>query len=219
VVAMSAIPIFINVRDLLTPLKAQVAWLERAGHENITLLDNCSSYPPLIDYLADTPHKVVRLGENLGSHSIWLAGLAPDEPYVFTDPDIVPIDECPLDAVEHLATLLGRHDGPKVGFGLYMKDLPDTIDPGIVRWETGPEIRGTMVGDGVRQSLVDTTFAVYRGSVKEHTYRGLRTEHPYLARHLSPGWYGGELTDEHRYYLAHAIKGPLGSSWAQAEAA
>lgn len=215
-----SVPVYINVRDRVTPLRKLVSWLEGTDSwARITLLDNASTYEPLLAYLEDTPHKVVRLGQNLGSRSIWLAGLAPDEPYVFTDPDIVPIDECPLDAVDRFGDLLDRFPVPKVGFGLYLADLPDTIDPGIVRWESGPQITGPFVAEGARQSLIDTTFALYRPGLTEFSYQGIRTDFPYQARHLSPSWYGGELTDEDRFYLDGAIVGPAGSSWAQAVAA
>ena len=52
-------PIFINCRDRITCLSVLVDWLEKAGHENIYLLDNDSSYPPLLEYYEQTPHTVV----------------------------------------------------------------------------------------------------------------------------------------------------------------
>lgn len=209
-------PIYINVRDRVTVLRKLIAWLEKAGHERIILLDNDSTFEPLFDVYETTPHEVVRFGENLGSRSIWDAGLAPDEPYVFTDPDIVPIEDCPLDAVQQFKYLLDRGLGPKVGFGLYMDDLP--ADFRFRAWEAGPQIQGPYVAPGTRRSLIDTTFALYHPSVKAHRYEGIRTTYPYQARHLSPSWYGGEPSPEERYYLDH-IPGPLrgakGSSWAQ----
>src|SRR5437879_5702154 len=95
-------PIFVNVRDRVTCLRQLVDWLERAGHERIVLVDNASSFPPLLDYLEDTPHQVVRLGANLGSRALWAANLVPDEWFVYTDPDVVPTDDCPSDLVAHL---------------------------------------------------------------------------------------------------------------------
>ena len=50
-VVKAQIPIFIVVRDLLSPLQQLVAWLERAGHERIVLIDNDSTYPPMVEYL------------------------------------------------------------------------------------------------------------------------------------------------------------------------
>ena len=90
-------PIFIVVRDLLSPLQQLVNWLERAGHDRIVLVDNDSTYPPMVEYLSATPHTVVRCGWNMGHRSPWLSGaifeMAHDEPYIVSDPDIVPDDK------------------------------------------------------------------------------------------------------------------------------
>lgn len=51
---MKQLPIFIVVRDLLSPLQQLVAWLERAGHERIIMVDNASTFPAMVEYLATT---------------------------------------------------------------------------------------------------------------------------------------------------------------------
>ena len=60
---MSNPPIFVIVRDLLSPLQQLLDWLERAGHDRIILVDNASTYPPMLEYLCDDrPHRgAVRL--------------------------------------------------------------------------------------------------------------------------------------------------------------
>src|SRR5215469_14467601 len=117
--------IFVNCRDRVRDLRNLVAWLERAGHERIILLDNASSYMPLLEYLNRTPHEVRWLGNNLGSKALWIAGLVPTEPFVYTDPDVIPTEECPLDAVEYLGEVLRRHpQHPKAALGLHLDDVP-----------------------------------------------------------------------------------------------
>ena len=59
-------PVFINCRDRLAPLRTLVEWLEQAGSTEVYLLDNDSTYEPLLDYYSQTPHTVVRLGRNWG---------------------------------------------------------------------------------------------------------------------------------------------------------
>ena len=132
---------------------------------------------------------------------------------MYTDPDIVPIEECPLDLVSHLKEWLDRRpDFPKAGPGLYLKDLPEDWPHGS--WEAGPTILGPSLGEGAYQSLIDTTFALYRPGMRM-AYEAMRTSFPYEARHVSPSWYGGELSDEDRHYLGRASKEPyFGSSWA-----
>ena len=46
------IPVFIICRDMVTPLGDLVAWLERNGHQRLILVDNASTYPPLVEYYA-----------------------------------------------------------------------------------------------------------------------------------------------------------------------
>ncbi|MFM9138696.1 MAG: hypothetical protein ACKOQZ_11355 [Actinomycetota bacterium] len=73
--AVEQFPIIINVRDRLEPLRDLVAWLERVGQEQIWLNDNASTYPPMVEYLNNSPHHVVRHSTNLGHRSPWLSGL------------------------------------------------------------------------------------------------------------------------------------------------
>lgn len=207
------IPVYINVRDRVTDLRKLVAWLERAGREHIVLLDNASTYEPLLDYLSQTPHEVIRLGRNYGSRALWNADLTPGEWFVYTDPDVVPIEDCPPDAIDHLRDALERF-GPghtKAALGLYLADLPPTMPS--FEWECSLVSADREIAPGLYGSLVDTTFAVYRPG-EGFAYEGIRCGWPYQARHTS--WYVTEPGEEDRYYLEHAEAGPLGSSWKEA---
>ncbi|HEV7467765.1 MAG TPA: glycosyltransferase family 2 protein [Candidatus Dormibacteraeota bacterium] len=213
---MTDYPIFINCRDRVTPLRALVGWLERAGCTRIHLVDNESTYPPLLDYYASTPHHVIRLGRNQGHRAVWESGAvdehAPGEYYVATDPDIVPVEECPPDALEHFRALLDRHpDRAKVGFGLRTDDLPRhyRFSDQVRRWEG--QFWSSEVEPGVYDAPIDTTFALHRpgtaftepGLLPSHA-RSLRTGPPYLARHTA--WYvdSRHPDAEERYYRDHA---------------
>ena len=202
-------PIFVVCRDRLKDLCRLVEWFERAGHDRITFVDCASTYPPLLDYLDKTPHEVVRLDQNLGSRALWVAELVPDEPFVYTDPDLLPTAECPLDAVAHLHELLMAHPKfSKAGLGLHLDDVPETLRS--LEWERSLVSSEREFSPGVYDSLIDTTFALYRPGVP-FEYRAIRTGAPYEARHLP--WYVTEPTSEDRYYLERAMFGPLGSSW------
>ena len=211
------VPVFIPVRDRREPLEPLIAWLERAGLDEIWLIDNASTYEPMLDYLESTPHRVVRLDVNLGHRSPWLSGTvqrqAHDRAFIVTDPDVVPDETCPLDAVEYFAAVLERHgDLHKVGFGLRIDDLPDhyPLADAVRAWEA--RFWTDEIEPGVYRADIDTTFALYRPITGRHREDlAARTGPPYVARHLP--WYSdhGRLTDEERFYRAHAD--PAISNW------
>ena len=126
-------PILINCRDRVTPLRELVDWLERAGHERIALIDNGSTWEPMLDYLKASPHSVL-FESNHGARAPWKMGILPTEPWVYTDCDIIPIPDCPLHLVDKLQEVLDRWPTcPKAGPGLYLDDVPeDTITPAIM---------------------------------------------------------------------------------------
>lgn len=210
-------PVIVTVRDRLTPLRQLVEWLEAAGQDEIYLVDNASTYPPLLEWLAASPHTVVRSTQNLGHRAPWLLGVAPrvghDRCFVISDPDVVPVEECPLDAIDYFRSLF-EHQLPgvdKVGFGLRIDDLPDHYahKAQVIEWEA--QYWREEVLPGVFRAAIDTTFALYRPGRVHWYLNGLRTGPPYVARHTS--WYvdSANLSDEERYYRDHAD--PLTSNW------
>jgi hypothetical protein len=203
------IPILINCRDRASSLAALVGWLERAGHERIYLVDNDSSYPPLLDLYETTPHTVVRLGQNLGHKAPWLAGVvervAGDGPYIVSDPDVIPDEGCPPDAVALFhETLQWFPEYIKAGFGLRIDDLPagyrfrDRVRWWEARFWSNP------IAPGIYDAGIDTTFALYRPFTPFRLVPAIRTGPPYVARHLA--WYvdSADPSEEERYYRARA---------------
>jgi hypothetical protein len=201
-------PVFINCRDRLTPLSRLVAWLEQAGCDEIYLLDNASTFEPLLEYYDHSPHTVLRLGQNYGKHALWEApgvfDLTGHRRFVYTDPDVIPIEDCPLDAIDHFGSLLDRWSFNKVGFGLRYDDIPDhyRYKPEVLAIERGnwewPVERGAYLAP------IDTTFALYRPDAPARPHEAIRTGFPHLARHDS--WYLDldNLSEEELHYQQHA---------------
>jgi hypothetical protein len=218
-------PILINCRDRLTSLLELIGWLEGVGVGEIYLLDNDSAYEPLLEYYEATPHTVIRLGANYGRLSAWAADGVMDRVrgrrFVFTDPDIVPDDRCPPDAIARFAELLERYPAiTKAGFGLRIDDLPDHYPHkrDVVALErTWWRKR---VERGVYFAPIDTTFALYRPDAEQHG-PALRTGPPYVARHTS--WYldFDDLPPDEAFYQARAANqtehSPHTSHWIRAE--
>ena len=121
--------------------------------------------------------------------------------YVCSDPDIVPIEECPLDAIEYFGEILDRYPGYiKAGFGLRIDDLPEHYamrdQVRVVErynWERP-------IAPRLYDGFIDTTFALYRGVEAFDQVPAVRTGYPYLARHTT--WYLDEqnLPEEERFY-------------------
>lgn len=207
---MSSAPVFIPVRDRVGCLDQLIRWLERAGFDEIWLIDNASTYPPLVQYLDRAPHHVVRLPHNLGHRSPWLSGTvqrhAYGRRYVVSDPDVVPDEACPLDVVERLGELLDRYpELDKAGLGLRIDDLPDhyPLADAVRRWEA--RFWTDEIEPGVFRADVDTTFALYRSlDRRADESRAVRTGAPFVARHLP--WYidPAALSAEDIYYREHA---------------
>jgi hypothetical protein len=214
------IPVFVPVRDRVAPLRQLVDWLERVDGVEVWLLDNASTYPPLLEYLAGSPHRVLGMPRNLWNVAPWLSGIvyeqAHDRPYVVSDPDVVPDATCPLDLFDHLGRLLDEYpEAVKVGLGLRIDDLPEQYvhRDEVIAWES--RFSTDELEPGVFAADVDTTFAMYRPGAHYAIGPAIRTGAPYLARHLP--WYENSSAPsaELEYYRLHAD--PLVSNWDRAQ--
>lgn len=209
------IPILINNFNRLTYPIQLIQWLEQAGYKNIYIIDNQSDYPPLLEYYHKTPHTVFRLDRNQGHFSIWetiLFSRFSDDYYVYTDPDVVPSESCPVDVLAHFRGLLQRYPhAKKVGFGLRIDDLPNhyELKEQVIQWEN--QFWQNQLEPHVYDALIDTTFALYRPGAKGGADGpAIRTAGDYVARHLP--WYENSrhLDEETQYYLRSCSKA---SSW------
>lgn len=198
-----SVPLFIISRDRLSCLQQLLERL--SDHDNIVIVDNASTYAPLLDFYSSTDRRVVHLHENLGHHAPWTAGLIPkDECYIVTDPDVVPDENCPRDFIQHLQDIQKSHpEFIKIGLSLRIDDLPDcyVLKEQVIAWENQfwnhPK-------DSFYKAAVDTTFALYRPNSGPDISPAARTKPPYSARHLS--WYSDSLnpTEEEIFYKEHA---------------
>ncbi|TAG24335.1 MAG: glycosyltransferase family 2 protein [Cytophagia bacterium] len=176
---------------------------------HIVILDNASTYPPLLEYYKNCPHRVVLLGKNAGYMALWESPIFEEfknDFYVYTDPDLLPIAQCPKDFMEVFLKLLAENaDIKKVGFSLKIDDLPDCFPKKqeIVAIESKYWQRKR--SEWAYDAPIDTTFALYRPGAKgDHRAKGLRTVYPYVARHLP--WYldPQNLPEEEIYYKQRA---------------
>lgn len=185
------------------------------------ILDNNSTYPPLLNFLNSLNRNITlhRLQSNEGHRVFWkqkdIFNLYAKGYYVVSDPDIVPLDECPNDFLKHFKSILDSNpEVNKVGFSLKLDDLPNENNSKatILKWEKQfwrkNDIHGNYIAD------IDTTFALYRPKnvlpIWLNFFKAIRTEYPYIARH--GGWYINSinLTPEQEFYIKTLNKS---SSW------
>lgn len=209
---LETIPIFINVRDRLSCLEQLLKWLERAGHHNIILIDNASTYPPLLGFLEQCNYRTIRLKRNLGHTALWrvkeLRSIIANHWFVYTDPDVIPTDRCPLNVVTYLHRQLQVFPFYlKAGLGLRLDDLPDCyhLKQQVIDWEQ--HLIGEEIAPDVFEADVDTTFALYRPGTPYITGPSIRVQGRHSAHHLP--WYSdsSQVDEEERYYRSHASPG------------
>ncbi len=203
------IPIFINSRDRQGGLQQQVDWLQDAGYRNIHILDNQSTYPKLLDYydkLKRLGVKIWYLPFNYGYKAVWNSNilniLKIDTPYIYTDSDVVPDENCPGNVVEIMLDILQRHRYlKKVGLTLHVDDITFYNSDSIQKAHF--YMKQVKVQDGYFQQT-DTTFALYRNLRHYSLRESFRTSDEYMARHI-PWYYDYDnLPEDEKYYMQHA---------------
>ncbi|GGI58039.1 glycosyltransferase family 2 protein [Winogradskyella haliclonae] len=207
---IKSIPIIINNFNQLFYLKLLIESLQERGYSNIVIIDNNSTYKPLLDYYntIETEIKVHRLVSNSGHLSFWKHKELVDKYtkgyYVLTDPDIVPLSECPDDFLKTMLKLLDKaYDRTKVGFSLKLDDIPihNPQMEKIKNWEK--QFWATKIHPQAYKAEIDTTFALYRPDYKyqrKNFTKAWRTDYPLQAIH--GGWYinPANLSEEQLYY-------------------
>lgn len=185
-------PIIINNFNRLSCLRRLLESLSTRGYENLYVIDNNSTYEPLLSFYIEQALRVFYLNENVGYLALWQTGIDKNficDHYVYTDPDIELVPECPDDFIAHFRDVLCRYpDVDKVGFGLEIDDLPPTygLRADVVKHER--QLLKDCVEPGLYRAPIDTTFALYRpGAAGGSWLPSMRTGRPYLARHLP--WY------------------------------
>ena len=209
------VPVVINNRNWLSPVREMVAILQKwEGIGPIVIIDNDSTYPPLMEwYRTQRAARVVCLPYNMGHaapFTLQIAYHAMWRYYVVTDPDL-DISRVPGDCLAVLARgLRANPDVVCAGLSLRVDDIPEDciFDRGHIWREESPNRAAPLV-DGFRSAGIDTTFAMYDNwRDGKHDWNVakpcIRSDPPYMARHLP--WYltPDTMTDEARYYFDRA---------------
>jgi hypothetical protein len=195
--------------NLLSPLPKLVDDCRRLdGVTGVTIIDNASTYPPLVEWLATCDCKVIRRAKNDGPMSTYRAVDRTDW-YAITDCDL-DIGEVPRDALANLRAVMERRPGiRKAGLSLEIDDLPATkMIQAVLDWESVFWQDRDSQEPAFWRADIATTFCVQRPGSGWNGYGpALRADRPYTARHLPWYWDPDALTDEQRHYLGQRFRG------------
>ena len=208
-----------NFNNLERGFRRLVEWLCESGMNEITVIDNASTYPPLLSAYEGTGFyfKVIRNKENLGPYAFWELGLHKQqaERFIVADPDTVPAMGCPNASrvISHMSHIMSKHNAGKIGLSLRLDYIPSHYKhkDAVINWEQQfwdwPIAEGSTGKIIAYEADIDTTFAMYEpGSEVRNDKPCLRLAPPYSFEHVP--WYEDSSAPnaERDYYLAHIRK-------------
>lgn len=176
------------------------------GYTNIHILDNASTYPPLLKWYENCPHHVERVA-NLQGLALWNSDYINKFPQgswiAYSDSDLELNPNTPHGFISQMMGYGDKYGRIKVGLALKREDIPEDneYNSGAKRWEAKYWERE--LEPNVFDAEVDTTFALIKVG-QPFQYASLRVAGDFTARHLP--WYNrwDNLDEEELYYLTNA---------------
>jgi len=196
--------VVINNRDRLTTTKKLVEDLLELNTQEIWIIDNASTYPPLLEWYQHVPEQVKVLRYHNGGHlALWSLGVINNvsEEWVFyTDSDIELNPSMPKDYQRVMLEAALHYGYNKVGLALALDDIPEYY------WLRAQVLRNegrwwlNSLAPDVYVADTDTTFNLNR---KVDQYSSIRLAGDFTCKHVP--WYIdiNNLDPEEQYYYDH----------------
>lgn len=221
------IPVIIINYNQLYYLKKLVDFLQERQFQNIVIVDNKSTYPPLLEYYKNIESKIViEIMEKNYGHMVFFQNIHLQKKYgkgffIITDADIVPNKNLPKDFMFQMLYHLMKYwkEITKVGFALRLDDIPNKniLKEKILNWEN--KFWKKQINENIYIAAIDTTFAIYKPNYPKrynhlHFLLAHRFAKEFIAKH--GGWYidQNNLSEEQKFYVMTASES---SSWLQNE--
>lgn len=213
IMSTTNISIVINNRDRLTTTKKMVEHiLSLNPNQKIIIIDNGSTYPPLLKWYDEIGwydeilyNVKVERRENKGHLAFWHYGFPKwiGEYFVYTDSDIILNAEMPKTWLEEMFDILQSNNVKKVSLALEIDDLPEiyTYKNQVVRNEGRWWLNKIQYKDyELYKADTDTTFSLMR-NFHDNCYESIRVAGKFTAKHAP--WYIdiNNLDEEEKYYL------------------
>jgi len=221
IVLRRSIPVVINSFNQFTYLKNIIEKFINNGFCNIYVVDQGSSYPPLVEYLSLVNAKFpqvcpIYLHKNNGSR--WfleqsLHDMFASECVIFTDPDMI-FDVLAEDFISRLLHLSHKYQIAKVGPALALVNVNDSSIEfdgkrySVREWES--QFWANPIEDGVYSAGIDTTMCLF---IKKYYspnlfYKALRVAGDGFEVQHAPWMLNDRMPhDEREFYKHKAIWG------------
>jgi hypothetical protein len=199
-------PIFLTNLNRLTTTRKMVEDLFRLnGNADIIIIDNASTYPPLLEWYDEIKKdvKLIRHTENRGPWAFFYSGIfskVESDHYVYSDADLELNPDMPKNWQEIMFEVLHHHNR-KASLALRISDLPDNdMKPQILNhqnvcWYETDE-------PNIYRAITDMTFSMDM-KVNGYRYESMRMAANFECKHVP--WYldFDNLPEEEKYYLEH----------------
>lgn len=206
---MFDIPIVINNFNRLTTTKRLADDLHKLGYTNIHILDNNSSYGPLLEWYTVCPYTVKRLEHNQEFLAVYNSGYINEFIHlpwiVYSDCDIELNPETPIDFIAQIIGYMEKYNKMKGGLALKIDDLPrNSYTEHYRNWEARYWVNE--LEKDVYEAQLDTTFCVIKPG-QPFDYQAIRVAGNMMAKHVP--WYTdfSNLDEEEKYYLSTSSDG------------
>lgn len=218
------LPLVLNSFNQYSYLRGLLERFEAAGFRNLMVLDNGSSYPPLLDYLNDLQRSgralVIYYGQNRGPHWFFQRGLYRQlfdaTPFLYSDPDLE-LPSIADDFVTRLLDITHSYRDYKAGCALTLPTA-EQMKPDLL-FDSAKEGQHSLhdwerrfwehpLAADVYNAPIDTTLHLFNPAYfpkRGELVAGIRVAGPgFEARHLP--WFKDDPCPEHEwaYYRQHA---------------
>lgn len=197
-IMFNLVPVIIPTFNNPTYLSGIIGQLSRRGLTNLIIVDNASTFPPMLDCLRrlSANYSVRRMADNAGPRRAWEDREFFDSlPNLFcvTDPDLRLNAALPRDFTDRLFELTTKYEIGKVGFALDISDRAALRDEQFTIggqsyqiWEWESQFWHEAVEPDVFRASLDTTFALYNKSyfTVDAPLSALRVAGDYTCQHL-----------------------------------
>lgn len=196
--------VIINNRNRLTTTKKMVEDLLERDTKEIIIIDNESTYPPLLEWYKQIPNEVKVLYHynegHLALFSTGLVGRIEEDWCFYTDSDIQLNPNMPKDYQQIMLDYGLKYGIDKISLALQIDDLPDhyMFKQQVIRNEGRWWL--DEVEPNVFRADTDTTFSLNK---KVDQFQSLRIAGDFTSKHMP--WYLDldNIDEEEQYYLDH----------------